>query len=90
MFSMVFCRKNHGFCNGSNFPGAFALLQSYIPLITFAMAATISPGGTTSLATASGLQFGYVRSLPLIFGIASALALLVAVSGTGLGTIILA
>lgn len=54
------------------------------------MAATISPGGTTSLATASGLQFGYVRSLPLIFGIASALALLVAVSGTGLGTIILA
>ncbi|WP_026480603.1 LysE family translocator [Ahrensia sp. 13_GOM-1096m] len=66
------------------------MLQIYIPLVTFAIAATISPGGATSLATASGLQFGYIRSLPLIFGIATALALLVAVSGTGLATIIVA
>ncbi|WP_108883066.1 LysE family transporter [Anderseniella sp. Alg231-50] len=59
-------------------------------LVTFAVVATASPGGATSLATASGAQFGYLRSLPLIFGIATALALLVAVSGTGLAATILA
>ncbi|MEO1159209.1 MAG: LysE family translocator, partial [Pseudomonadota bacterium] len=59
-------------------------------LVTFAVVATASPGGATSLATASGAQFGYVRSLPLIFGIATALAVLVAVSGTGLAATILA
>ncbi|MES0864722.1 LysE family translocator [Ruegeria sp. SCPT10] len=53
-------------------------------LILFALIATGSPGGATALATASGARFGYRQSLPLIFGIAIALALLVAVSGTSL------
>ena len=61
-----------------------------VALAIFAFVSTASPGGATSLATASGAQFGFVRSLPLIGGIAATLALLVAVSGTGLSAAILA
>lgn len=61
-----------------------------VALATFAFVSTASPGGATSLATASGAQFGFVRSLPLISGIATTLALLVAVSGTGLSAAMLA
>lgn len=66
------------------------MTDQLVALATFAFVSTASPGGATSLATASGAQFGYVRSLPLICGIAGTLALLVAVSGTGLSSAILA
>lgn len=66
------------------------MTEALTALVTFAIVATASPGGATSLATASGAQFGFLRSLPLISGIATALALLVAASGTGLATTILA
>ncbi len=55
-------------------------------LVLFALIATGSPGGATTLATASGARFGYRRSVPLIAGIACALASLMAVSGTSLAT----
>ncbi len=64
--------------------------ESIIPLIGFAVAATVSPGGATSLATASGIRFGYVRSLPLVIGMASSLAVLISVSALGLAAVILA
>lgn len=66
------------------------MIESLMALVIFAFVSTASPGGATSLATASGAQFGYKRSLPLISGIASSLALLVALSGTGLSAAILA
>lgn len=66
------------------------MAEQLVALITFALASTGSPGGATSLATASGARFGFVRSLPLIGGIATALALLVAVSGTGISVVLLA
>lgn len=66
------------------------MTDALLALILFATVSTGSPGGATSLATASGAQFGYVRSLPLIGGIAITLALLVAVSGTSLSTALLA
>ncbi len=53
-------------------------------LVVFALVATGSPGGATTLATASGARFGFKRTVPLILGIAFALALLMAVSGTSL------
>jgi threonine/homoserine/homoserine lactone efflux protein len=56
-----------------------------VSLITFAAIATASPGGATTLATASGAQFGLARSVPLILGIAFGLALLVGAVGGGLG-----
>lgn len=66
------------------------MTDQFVALATFAFVSTASPGGATSLATASGAQFGFVSSLPLIGGIAVSLAFLVAVSGTGLSALILA
>lgn len=53
------------------------MAEPLIALVTFALAATLSPGGATALAAASGAQIGYVRSLPLIAGVALTLALIV-------------
>ncbi len=61
-------------------------MENVTALILFALAATISPGGATALATASGAQFGFMRSIPLIFGIAFALAGLMCLSAAGLSS----
>jgi threonine/homoserine/homoserine lactone efflux protein len=61
-----------------------------VSLVAFAVVATISPGGATTLATASGVQFGLVRSVPLLAGIALGLGILIGVVAGGLGSVILA
>lgn len=60
----------------------------FLPLFMFVVASTFSPGGATSLATASGARFGLGRSLPLIFGIAVSLAFVAAIAAFGLGNLI--
>ncbi len=59
-----------------------------ISLIAFAAAATFSPGGATTLATASGARFGLARSVPVILGVGAGLATLMGVVGGGLGAIV--
>ena len=54
--------------------------QTLFSLIVFVIVATITPGGATTLATASGTQFGFRRSVPLLGGIALGLASLAAIS----------
>lgn len=63
---------------------------SLAPLLLFALIATISPGGATTLATASGAQFGFRRSVPLLAGIALGLASLAAAAAAGLASVLLA
>jgi threonine/homoserine/homoserine lactone efflux protein len=65
-------------------------MASILPLLLFVAVATVTPGGATMLATASGVRFGFARSVPLIFGIAIGLALLAAVAALGLGNLLLA
>lgn len=65
-------------------------LDTLLPLVTFVAVATISPGGATTLATASGAHFGFRRSLPLLAGIAIGLASLAAAAAAGLGAAVLA
>jgi threonine/homoserine/homoserine lactone efflux protein len=65
-------------------------MTSILPLLLFVAVATVTPGGATTLATASGARFGFVRSIPLILGIAMGLALLSAVAALGLGGLLLA
>ena len=60
-----------------------------LSLLIFAVIATASPGGATTLATASGMRFGLTRSLPLLFGIAVGLASLVGVVAGGLGSLVM-
>lgn len=59
-------------------------------LLAFTLIATISPGGATTLATASGATFGYRRSLPLIIGIAVGLGTMAGVAALGLSQTLLA
>jgi threonine/homoserine/homoserine lactone efflux protein len=65
-------------------------MTSILPLLLFVAIATVTPGGATTLATASGARFGFARSIPLMLGIAMGLALLAAVAGLGLGGLLLA
>jgi threonine/homoserine/homoserine lactone efflux protein len=59
-----------------------------LSLLVFAAVATVLPGGATTLATASGAQFGFRRSMPLLAGIAIGLALLMAAAGAGLAILL--
>ena len=64
--------------------------EMLLPLLLFVTVATLSPGGATALATASGAQFGLRRSVPLIVGIALGLASLAAAAAAGLAGLFLA
>lgn len=55
-----------------------------LAVLLFVLAATVSPGGATTLATASGAQFGLRRSLPLLLGIATGLTTLAVAGALGL------
>ena len=64
------------------------LLPVLVPVLVFVLVATVSPGGATTLATASGVQFGVRRSLPLLLGIAAGLATLAVVASLGLAGVL--
>ncbi len=65
-------------------------LDTIMPLVLFVVVSTITPGGATTLATASGAQFGFRRSVPLMAGIAAGLASLAAAAAAGLAGLLLA
>jgi threonine/homoserine/homoserine lactone efflux protein len=60
-----------------------------LPVVLFVLVATVSPGGATTLATASGVQFGVGRSLPLLLGIAAGLTTLAVAASLGLAGVLL-
>lgn len=66
------------------------IVQGFLPLAMFAVTSTITPGGATTLATASGAHFGLRRSVPLIAGIAVGLASMAAAAAAGLAGLLLA
>lgn len=65
-------------------------MAQFLPLALFVLVSTVSPGGATTLATASGASFGYRRSLPLIGGIAAGLASMAAAAAVGLAGVLVA
>ena len=67
-----------------------AMTEMLLPLVLFTVVATITPGGATTLATASGAQFGFRGSVPLLAGIAVGLASLAATAAAGLAALLLA
>lgn len=64
--------------------------EEFWPLAVFAVVSTITPGGATTLATASGAHFGFRRSVPLMAGIAAGLASMAAAASAGLAGLLLA
>lgn len=65
-------------------------LEALLPLFLSVLVSTVTPGGATTLATASGAHFGFRRSIPLIAGIAFGLASMAASAAAGLAGILLA
>ena len=65
-------------------------LDHLLPLVLFSAVATLTPGGATTLATASGAHFGFQRSVPLMTGIAAGLASMAAAAAIGLTGMLLA
>lgn len=59
-----------------------------LSVVLFVFVATFSPGGATTLATASGAQFGLRRSLPLLLGIAAGLSTLAVAASLGLAGVL--
>lgn len=64
--------------------------ESILPLIAFAAISTVTPGATTTLATASGAHFGFRRSLPFMIGVAIGLAGMAVAAAAGLAGLLLA
>lgn len=62
--------------------------DTLLTFMLFALIATLSPGGATTLATASGVRFGFRRSVPLMLGIAAGLAILATAGATGLAALL--
>jgi threonine/homoserine/homoserine lactone efflux protein len=63
------------------------MTELFLSLLTFAIVSTVSPGGATTLATASGAHFCFMRSVPLMAGIAVGLPSLVGAAALGLGSL---
>ena len=64
-------------------------IDGFWPLAMFSVVATFTPGGATTMATASGAQFGFRHSVPLILGIATGLASMAAGAAFGLANVLL-
>jgi threonine/homoserine/homoserine lactone efflux protein len=64
------------------------LADTYFSFLLFVIVATTTPGGATTLATASGIQFGLRRSVPLLIGVAFGMMILMALAASGLATVL--
>lgn len=66
------------------------MFEAILPLVVFALVATSTPGMATTLSTASGAQFGFRRSVPLMAGSAAGLATVAAAGAAGLAGLLAA
>lgn len=58
-----------------------------IAFIIYAFVTSITPGPNNTMLLASGLNYGFKRSLPHVLGISIGFALMVIAVGTGLGRV---
>ena len=59
-------------------------LELLLPLCTFAAVSSITPGPNNTMILASGLNYGFVRSLPHLFGITCGFTFMIFATGMGL------
>lgn len=59
-------------------------------LVVFAFVTAVTPGPNNALLWASGLQYGFRRSLPLVFGTSVGVGSLAVAVAAGLGTVVTA
>ena len=63
-------------------------LETALALVGFAFVMSISPGPANFLLLASGVNFGFVRSIPLVLGISFGFLTMVFFIGIGLGQVL--
>ena len=63
--------------------------DTFIALVIFAFVASVTPGPNNMMLLASGVNFGYRRTIPHMCGIAGGFFLLLICVGAGLGTCLL-
>jgi len=63
-------------------------LDTALALVGFAFVMSVSPGPANFLLLASGVNFGFLRSLPLVFGICVGFLTMVFLVGLGLGRVL--
>lgn len=61
--------------------------EHFIALLGFGAVAAFTPGPNNTLLMASGVNFGFRRSLPLIFGVTFGFPLMIGLVGLGLGQV---
>ncbi|MER9237708.1 LysE family translocator [Mesorhizobium sp. M0633] len=66
------------------------MFETGLPLVLFALVSTSTPGMATTLSTASGAQFGFRRSIPLMAGSAAGLATVAEAGAAGLAGLLAA
>jgi threonine/homoserine/homoserine lactone efflux protein len=62
-------------------------LQLFLGLLVFAGVAAFTPGPNNTLLMASGMNFGFRRTLPLICGVTFGFPLMIGLIGLGLGRV---
>jgi threonine/homoserine/homoserine lactone efflux protein len=62
-------------------------IATLMALVTFCFATSITPGPNNTLLLASGVSFGFVRTVPHLFGVALGFAAMLLAIGVGLGSL---
>jgi threonine/homoserine/homoserine lactone efflux protein len=65
-------------------------LQTLLALVAFAFVTSFTPGPNNIMLTASGVNFGFGRSIPHMSGVAVGFLVLLAAAGCGLGSLFIA
>ncbi|MEX3010026.1 LysE family translocator [Hoeflea sp. TYP-13] len=63
-------------------------IDTFLALLAFALVSSITPGPNNFMLLASGANFGFVRTIPHMFGIAAGFASLLLGVGFGLGALL--
>lgn len=65
-------------------------MESWLPLALFAFVSSITPGPNNIMLTSSGLLFGFMRSIPHMFGSTFGFGVMLALGAAGIGSLIAA
>lgn len=65
-------------------------IEVFLAMVSFAFAAAMTPGPNNVMLTASGVNFGFARTVPHMIGVAFGFAVLIAAAGFGLGALFVA
>ncbi len=63
-------------------------MESLLPFLSFAFVAAITPGPNNLMLAASGVAFGWRRTLPHLLGIPVGFSVLLVIAGLGVGTLV--